>query len=299
MSKDSQYQYISSQLTSYLGPIKNYRVEVNGQQWRYLEGGEGEAIVFMHGLTGSKTQWRSLMQTLLKEGYRVIAIDVPGLNIEQGLENKKHNLRELSRWLDSFLAELKLEKCHLLSHSMGCTLGSYYAATRPKIVNSLTLLSFPDVLIPKESGNVDLWDRFKQSIYFESVEDIDRYMEDVFYKLPAVPSVVKKYSYQSFKKHQDKFLLVLDDLAESMPVVLTHIGKIQCPVLTVSGENDGWSSDKLLHELRAHMPVAKHVALAHCAHMCFFEKPIAVQKLCADFLGEVSLNIEEQRRMKA
>jgi len=297
MPKDGQYQYLTSHLSSYLGPLKNYRVQVYDQQWRYLEGGQGETVIFIHGLCGSKTQWRSLMRNLIKD-YRVIAIDVPGLHLEQGLQNKKHNLRELATWLDHFLAALGIGSCHIVAHSMGCPVGAYFAATRLSIVSSLVLLSFPDVLLPGPSGKVELWDRFKESILFESVEDIDNYFQDVYYKLPSIPAVIKKYSYQSFKKHQDRYLTVLDDLAATMPIILTHLGKIQCPVLSVNGEHDGWSSESLQLTIKTHIPYAKHVDLAHCGHMCFFEKPIAVQKLCTDFLSDSSLSTAEPKRAK-
>ena len=93
-------------------------------------------------------------------------------------------------------------------HSMGCPVGAYFTATRLSIVNSLVLFSFPDALLPGPSSKVELWDRFKESILFESVEDIDNYFQDVYYKLPSIPAVIKKYCYQSFKKHQDRYLTV-------------------------------------------------------------------------------------------
>ena len=293
MRKDGQYQYVTSHLNSYLGSIKNYRVEIYDQQWRYLDGGEGEVVIFLHGLCGSKTQWRSLMRHLIK-GYRVISIDVPGLYLEQGLENRKNNLREFALWFDVFLAKLGVRRCHLVGHSMGCTMAAYYAATRRSVVASLTLLSFPDVLLPGDSGRIELWDRFKESIYFKTVEDMDNYFQDIYYKLPSIPGVIKKFSYQNFKRHEDRYLVILDELAATMPLILTLLGRIQCPVLSVTGEYDGWSSERLQQEINTHIPICEHVHLDNCGHMCFFERPIAVRTLCAVFLDKASLSQNKQ-----
>jgi len=98
---NSNYKSMSRYVSSYLGSLKTLSLPVNDQEWRYLEGGEGETIVFLHGLAGSKVVWRSFMQSYVGR-YRVIAVDIPGLCMEQRLNNRKHTFRELANWLELF-----------------------------------------------------------------------------------------------------------------------------------------------------------------------------------------------------
>ena len=287
MSSDNEYRYLSGQLKSYLAPLRNYRINVEGQEWKYLEGGSGDVVLFLHGLSSSKTQWRSIMRELVKS-YRVIAIDVPGLCLYQPLLNKKHNLRELSAWLDLFLKQLDIEKTHIIAHSLSCPIAAFFAATRKQTVQSLSLIAFADVLLPGASGKIELWDTFKESVNFQSVEDIDLYFKDIYFKLPTMPAAVKKYNYNRFMQNKSLYLRVLDELAETMPEILTHLGQIECPVLTLTGDSDGWSSNQLQSSIKTHLPWGEHEVLENCGHMCYLEKPLATQKLCSEFLWKVT-----------
>jgi len=111
---------LSRYVRSYLGGLKTLCVEVDKQEWKYLEGGKGETIVFLHGGVGSKTQWRSLMQEYLPD-HRVIAIDVPGLYVNQAFRFKKHSFRQYGVWLSKVLGQLRLTRVHLMGISLGST----------------------------------------------------------------------------------------------------------------------------------------------------------------------------------
>jgi len=184
---------------------------------------------------------------------------------------------------------------------LSCPISAFYAATNSNSVQSLSLslIAFADVLLPGKSGKIELWDTFRESVNFKSVKDIDAYFQDIYYKLPAIPAVVKKYSYNSFMQNQEVYLRVLEELAETMPEVLTHLGKIECPVLTLTGRNDGWSSEQLQSSIKTHLPWGKHELLDHCGHMCYLEKPLATQKLCTEFLWEVTKSRETSLQEKA
>ncbi len=54
------------------------KVEINGRMMRYYQTGNGENILFIHGSMGSVEDWEKLYP-LLKDKYRVTAIDRPGM----------------------------------------------------------------------------------------------------------------------------------------------------------------------------------------------------------------------------
>ena len=52
--------------------------------WREL--GEGETVLFLHGLGMTRTGWDAVMQPLAK-GYRCLAWDMPGYGVSESLEH--------------------------------------------------------------------------------------------------------------------------------------------------------------------------------------------------------------------
>ncbi len=66
-------------------PLKR-RVTVNGKEMAYVEFGQGDPIVFLHGNPVSSYLWRSVMPELERFG-RCIAPDLIGMGDSEKLEN--------------------------------------------------------------------------------------------------------------------------------------------------------------------------------------------------------------------
>jgi pimeloyl-ACP methyl ester carboxylesterase len=80
LKRDNLY-LLRQKLSGYLGDISTHVINVEGDQCRYLEGGRNnsDCIVFLHGLLGTKSQWRGLMKEF-STTHRVITLDIPGLS---------------------------------------------------------------------------------------------------------------------------------------------------------------------------------------------------------------------------
>src|SRR5918996_4438914 len=53
-------------------------VNIKGVKVHYVEGGEGPAVVLVHGLGTSLITWHRNFDSLVGAGYRVLALDLPG-----------------------------------------------------------------------------------------------------------------------------------------------------------------------------------------------------------------------------
>lgn len=62
MTVNLDYKNLSRYVSSYLGSLQAYSVDIDGQECKYIEEGEGETIVFIHGIGGSKVLWRSFRE---------------------------------------------------------------------------------------------------------------------------------------------------------------------------------------------------------------------------------------------
>ncbi|MGH9978732.1 MAG: alpha/beta fold hydrolase, partial [Nitrososphaeraceae archaeon] len=60
-------------------PFKHHRDNVNGITMHYVMGGDGDAIVLLHGWPQTWYEWRGLMPILAKNNFTVIVPDLRGL----------------------------------------------------------------------------------------------------------------------------------------------------------------------------------------------------------------------------
>lgn len=283
MFDSPELKNLSRYVRTYLGGLKTLCVEVDKQEWKYLEGGKGETILFLHGTVGSKTQWRSLMQEYLQD-YRVIAIDVPGLCVSQTFRFRKHSYRQYGVWFNKVLAELRLEKVHLVGASLGSSIAAYYAAHHPEQVASLSLLGFPTNVLQPGSEQEQSLQQLMDIDRIVSLEDLQQAYSVAFYKAPSIPRIVLRYNLREFRKHQAALKTVLAELVESFPVMIASLRQIRTPTLIVHG-----CEDRVCPVLDAdvwlrHIPHAQFHLLQECGHVVHLEKTEAVVSLHQGFL---------------
>ncbi|OUS28897.1 hypothetical protein A9Q99_11000 [Gammaproteobacteria bacterium 45_16_T64] len=287
--KNSDYKNLSRYVSSYLGSLKSHSVEINDQEWNYLDGGQGETILFLHGLAGSKVLWRSLMQSYIND-YRVIAVDIPGLFVEQRFIGRKHTYRELANWLELFLEHLQIDKLHIVGHSSGSCVSSCFASTRPSMVESVTLLNHHDVLSDDAVGHPStVLNTVLDATNEEGWED---FQKKLFYSPPAMPKFVQRYRLRSMLKHKEGFVQVVQDLAELRPMAMSYLRKIKCPVLTVNGSHDIFSPLEFHRSLKSQIPWGEHVLIERCGHASFLEKPDDILAIHKSFLDSVKEGAE-------
>ena len=92
----------------------------NGVRIHYIEQGTGEAVILLHGNTGSTGSWlkSGVFQNLAKD-YRVVAFDARA----HGKSDKPHDVSaygpEMSHDIIRLLDHLGIAKAHMIGYSMG------------------------------------------------------------------------------------------------------------------------------------------------------------------------------------
>ncbi|MGD9340085.1 MAG: haloalkane dehalogenase [Chromatiales bacterium] len=106
------------------------KVEVLGKQMAYVEIGEGDPIVFLHGNPTSSYLWRNIMPLLADQG-RCIAPDLIGMGDSDKLTDsgpQRYRFVEHRRYLDALLDVLGVnERVTLVIHDWGSALGFDWA----------------------------------------------------------------------------------------------------------------------------------------------------------------------------
>ena len=114
----------------------------DGVSIRYFSRGQGEALVLLHGFSGSaETAWirPGNFDTLAEAGFHVIALDHRG----HGGSDKPHdpasygvNMAEDVRRL---LDHLDIDRAHIVGYSMGGKIANTFRARHPRRLITLTL----------------------------------------------------------------------------------------------------------------------------------------------------------------
>src|SRR3954469_9881007 len=84
-----------------------------------FEAGSGKPLVMLHGLGATKAEFLPSVPALAPNGFRTIAIALPGFGASDKPFPAGYDARFFARWVAATLDALGLDRTHLLGHSMG------------------------------------------------------------------------------------------------------------------------------------------------------------------------------------
>lgn len=106
----------------------------------YLDEGAGEPVLLVHGFASNvavnwiDTGW---VQTLIKSGRRVIAIDNRGHGQSQKFyDENDYGAPIMAQDARALLEQLKIERADIMGYSMGARICAFLAMTHPEVVRS-------------------------------------------------------------------------------------------------------------------------------------------------------------------
>jgi pimeloyl-ACP methyl ester carboxylesterase len=111
--------------------------DADGFHIRYVEAGDGPALVCLHGGGGLRL---SPAHDLLARDHRVIAFEMPGFGTSP--ENSRSiSTEDLAASLNAAVSALPLERYSLMGTSFGSKVALWMAIKRPEPVDSIVLIS--------------------------------------------------------------------------------------------------------------------------------------------------------------
>jgi pimeloyl-ACP methyl ester carboxylesterase len=113
---------------------KRYIMELN-----YTLEGEGETLVFIHGLSDSLLYWQPLINNL-KSHYQILRYDLRGHGLSEA-GDEKVSMDIYVEDLLSLLDELELKKVNIVGFSLGGAIALNFISKYPERVSSLVLMS--------------------------------------------------------------------------------------------------------------------------------------------------------------
>lgn len=117
-------------------------VEVDGVRLHYIERGQGQPVVLLHG-NGSMAKEMDIsgLVNLAAENYRVVVFDRPGYGYSERPRTTLWNPMAQAKLLHHALQKLGIEQPVVVAHSWGTLVAIAMALLQPDAVRSLLLLS--------------------------------------------------------------------------------------------------------------------------------------------------------------
>jgi len=119
----------------------NY-VNVNGWRMHYVDEGEGDPVLLLHGNPTWGFLYRDVIGPLVKSGRRVIVPDMIGFGLsEKPTREHAHSLDGHIANLTALVRQLDLRRIALVSHDWGGPTGLSFAMSNPTRLRALTVMS--------------------------------------------------------------------------------------------------------------------------------------------------------------
>lgn len=119
-------------------PYDLKRMDVLGYDMAYVDEGEGDPILFLHGNPTSSYLWRNIMPSVA-DTHRVIAPDLIGMG-ESEKPDVAFGFQFHADHLAAFLEEMELSNVTLVVHDWGSGLGLDWASRNEERLKSIVML---------------------------------------------------------------------------------------------------------------------------------------------------------------
>jgi len=249
----------------------------DGMHYVYLEGGQGEPLILLHGFAADKDHFVRIARFLTPH-YHVIIPDLPGFGESSppaGIDLSAHvdyTARAQAERVRALAQALDLKSVHLGGNSMGGQIALAYAAAHPKEVDSLWLLSPAGIWSAPQSELAKIVEGNQRNILLiKNVDDFYHAFNFVMSRPPFVPRPILNVMAQNSIKNEK--------LSEQIFTQITHdsleprIAGMKTPALIVWGDQDRVINHLTAEVLYRLMPNSRVIIMNGIGHIPMLEKP--------------------------
>ena len=241
--------------------------------FKYIEEGQGEPLLLLHGLMGALSNWEDVIREF-SPNYRVI---IPLLPIYE-LPLLTAGVRALSKFLHKFIKYKQLSNVVLLGNSLGGHVGLVYVLAHPGYVKALVL-----------TGSSGLYENaFGGS--FPRRESIDFVREKVRYTFYDPKTATEEMVQDIFETINDRHK-VLRILAMAKSAIRhnmkNELRKITMPVSLIWGRDDKITPPDVAQEFNELLPNSELHWIDKCGHAPMMERPQEFNAHLRKFLDKI------------
>lgn len=243
-------------------------------KFKYVEEGQGEPLVLLHGLFGAMSNFSDLIE-YFKPHYKVVVPLLPLFELDifhttvGGLE--KHVYR--------FIEAMNYEKVHLLGNSLGGHVALVHVLKHPERIRSLILTGSSGLF---ENGMGDTYP--KRGDY----EYIRKKTEMTFYD----PATATKELVDEVFEITNNRIKVIKIIALAKSAIRNNLGEelnqIKQPTLLIWGNNDVVTPPFVAREFNKMIPNSELYFVDKCGHAPMMEVPGEFNIILEKFLTKLN-----------
>ena len=241
----------------------------------YIEEGEGEVLLLLHGLMGALSNWDSVIENFKSE-YRVI---IPVLPIYD-LPLLTTGVKSLTKYVHKFVKYKQLENVTLLGNSLGGHVALIYVLSHPSIVKSMVLTGSSGLYenafggsFPKR-GSYDFIKEKVEYTFYDPATATKELVDDVYRIINDRHSVIRILAMaKSAIRHNMK----------------KDLHKIHIPVSLIWGKNDKITPPEVAVEFHELLPDSELHWIDHCGHAPMMEQPVQFNRYLKRFLEKIKI----------
>ncbi len=247
----------------------DYEIKHTGK-FKYIEEGEGEPLILLHGLFGALSNFKDLVD-YFRHTHKVIIPMLPLFD----LTLLDTTVSGLARHVDKFLEARNLHNVHLLGNSLGGHIGLIYTLKHQENVKTITLTGSSGLF---ENGMGETYP--KRGDY----EFIKRKTELTFYD----PGVATKELVDEVFAIVNNRLKAIKVIALAKSAIRHNLGdeisSIKVPTCLIWGKNDTITPPMVAEEFQKLIPNSELFLIDKCGHAAMMEVPDEFNKILAAFL---------------
>jgi 4,5:9,10-diseco-3-hydroxy-5,9,17-trioxoandrosta-1(10),2-diene-4-oate hydrolase len=267
-------------------PEGNYAQCANGYKMHYLDEGEGEVVVFLHGSgpgASGYSNFKGNFPALVEAGYRCIIPDLVGYGFSDKPDDVDHPLSFFVQCIKQTLDCAGIDKCTLVGNSLGGAIAIGLALDYPEFVEKLILMS---------PGGLSELAEYHQMPGMQKVFQVFGSGE------PVTPAVMKDlfatglmfdaaYATDELVAERMQIMQIMNGhvmASMDIPVLTQRLGELQCPVLGFWGMDERMMPENGIMAMAHNIKHLQLVLVTQCGHWVVVEHEALFNRNCIDFL---------------
>jgi len=244
---------------------------VEEQEFRYVESGEGQPIIILHGLMGGLSNFQGVMRFFPEKGYRVIIPELPVYT----LPVLNTSVKSLSEYLYRFILHKGLKDVILLGNSLGGHVGLLFTKNHPKLVRGLVITGSSGLYennlgdgYPKR-GDYEYIKEKSQAVFYDPKVATKEIVDEVFESVNDRNKLIRTLALaKSAIRH---------NMAKELP-------KMKTPTAIIWGAQDTVTPPNVAEEFNALLPDSNLYWIDQCGHAPMMEHPDAFNSIFHSWL---------------
>jgi pimeloyl-ACP methyl ester carboxylesterase len=269
---------------------------INDSPINVIELGEGPALLFIHGLSGSWPNWLEQLP-VFAGSHRVIAVDLPGFG-RSPMPHQSITISGYARTLDALLDELHVSAAAVVGNSMGGFVAAELAINFPQRVERLALVSAAGLSTYNHPQATRALPRIRRA---ERLVAVQAGWVAAHADIVARRARLRNLTFGLVASHPSQLpaALVAEQVRgagkpgfiQALAANLDYdfrdrLGEIVCPTLIVWGDHDRVITVRDADLFAELIPGARKVVYEDTGHVAMLERPAEFNALLAEFLAE-------------